>query len=61
MKQERALSQRRELEVKMAKVFGKSSMMLSKGMQRILMDDLVTAFQNRVRALIHSQERSHTT
>jgi len=43
--------ERKDLAGKMAKVFKTDTRMLSKEMQRILMDDLVTAFLNRLNVL----------
>ena len=56
MKQTMTIKQRKELAVKMAKVFEKNIDLLSAGLQRILLDDLVTAFQNRMNVLIRVQE-----
>ena len=57
MKQHIALAQRKELEAKMAKVFHKNIKGLSTELQRILLDDLVTAFQNRIKVLIRAQDK----
>ncbi|RJS82327.1 hypothetical protein CW707_01315 [Candidatus Bathyarchaeota archaeon] len=53
------LKQRKELETKMAKVFKENLKGLSAELQKILLDDLVTAFQNRINVLIRAQERSY--
>ena len=58
MKQHITIKQRKELEVKMAKVFHKNIKGLSAELQRILLDDLVTAFQNRINVLIRTQDKS---
>ena len=41
----------------MAKVFHKNVKGLSAELQRILLDDLVTAFQNRINVLIRAQDK----
>ena len=56
LKQSIHLENRRDLEAKMSKVFKENVKMLSKDMQRILVDDLVTAFQNRKHVLIRARE-----
>jgi len=58
LKQHITIKQRKELEVKMAKVFHKNIKGLSAELQRILLDDLVTAFQNRINVLIRTQDKS---
>jgi hypothetical protein len=45
------LKYRDELEAKMATVFGKEIKELSTEYQQILIDDLVTAFENRLKVL----------
>ena len=57
MKQTLTLKQRKELETKMANVFRENVRGLSAELQRILVDDLVTAFQNRINVLIRAQEK----
>ncbi|MCW4019578.1 MAG: hypothetical protein NWF00_13050 [Candidatus Bathyarchaeota archaeon] len=42
---------RDELEAKMASVFGDEIKQLSAEFQRILIDDMVTAFENRIKVL----------
>lgn len=42
---------RRKLRLKMATVFGENIRMLSSDFREILLDDLVTAFENRVKVL----------
>ena len=57
MKQRITLKQRKELEARMAKVFHKNVKGLSAELQKILLDDLVTAFQNRINVLIRAQDK----
>jgi hypothetical protein len=57
LKQHITVEQRKELEVKMAKVFHRNIKELSAELQRILLDDLVTAFQNRINVLIRAQDK----
>ena len=51
------LKERRELQSKMAKVFNGNIKILSTELQKILLDDLVTAFQNRINVLIRAQTK----
>ena len=51
MKQQIAFKSRKELEAKMATVFGEKIKSLSTELQRILLDDMVTAFENRLNVL----------
>jgi hypothetical protein len=51
LKQEVAPKERRELEAKMESVFGEKIKQLSTELQRILLDDMVTAFENRLNVL----------
>jgi hypothetical protein len=51
------LKQRNDLEAKMAKVFKENIGVLSAELQKILLDDMVTAFQNRINVLIRAQEK----
>jgi hypothetical protein len=51
-----SLDRRRELEVKMLRVFEGQVKMLPKEMQKILVDDLVTAFQNRMTVLNRARD-----
>jgi hypothetical protein len=51
LRQNVSLKQRSALAIKMGKVFRANIRMLSKEMQEILMDDLVTAFLNRLDVL----------
>ncbi len=49
MKQKVTLRDRDELEAKMAEVFGNELKELSTELQEILIDDMVTAFENRLK------------
>lgn len=57
MKQDITFKQRKELEAKMAKVFKENINVLSTEFQKILLDDMVTAFRNRIKVLIRVQEK----
>jgi hypothetical protein len=57
LKENMTLKQRKEFEGKMAKVFKENIEGLSTELQEILVDDLVTAFQNRINVLIRVQEK----
>jgi hypothetical protein len=57
MKKNITLKTRKELEAKMAKVFKENIKGLSTELQKILVDDLVTAFQNRINVLIKAQKK----
>jgi hypothetical protein len=48
VKQQSTIKARQELETKMAAVFGEKIKNLSTELQRILLDDMVTAFENRL-------------
>jgi hypothetical protein len=48
---------RKELEAKIAAVFNQNIKVLSTDLQKILIDDLVTAFQNRLNVLIRVQRK----
>lgn len=54
MKQQVPIKARKELETKMATVFGEKIKNLSTELQRILLDDMVTAFENRLNVLNHA-------
>ena len=58
MKQSLTPKQRKVLEAKMTKVFKENVKELSTELQKILLDDLVTAFQNRINVLIRAQEKT---
>jgi hypothetical protein len=60
LKQEIALKCRQELEAKMASVFGEKIKELSTELQRILLDDMVTAFENRLNVLNRADRKSHS-
>jgi hypothetical protein len=49
--------QRKQLEDKMADVFRENLNVLPTELQRILLDDLVTAFQNRINVLVRAQDK----
>jgi len=51
VKQQPTLKARKELEAKMATVFGEKIKGLSTELQKILLDDMVTAFENRLNVL----------
>ncbi len=51
MKQQIELKGRKELETKMASVFGEKIKGLSTELQEILLDDMITAFENRLKVL----------
>ena len=51
---------RKELEAKMAAVFGEKIEGLSTELQRILLDDMVTAFENRLNVLNTQTQRGFT-
>ncbi len=51
MKQQITNKDRKELEGKMATIFGENIKGLSTELQEILLDDMVTAFENRLNVL----------
>ena len=51
MKQNLSLKSRYQLETKMAAVFNDEIKKLSTDLQKILLDDMVTAFENRLNVL----------
>jgi hypothetical protein len=57
LRQSLTLKQRRDLSTKMFKVFKQDIKGLSAELQEILLDDLVTAFQNRINVLIRAQQK----
>ncbi len=59
LKHEVALKGRQELEAKMASVFGEKIKQLSTELQKILLDDMVTAFENRLNVLNRADQKSH--
>ena len=57
LKNKISFKQRKVLEGKMAKVFQENIDELSMELQRILLDDLVTAFQSRINVLLKVQKK----
>ena len=57
MKKTLTLKERKELQTKMNEVFKRNIKDLSAELQGILLDDLVTAFQNRMNVLIRAQAK----
>ena len=57
MKYEISPQQRRRIKAKMAEVFKENLTGLSTDFQKILLDDLVTAFQNRINVLKRAQAK----
>ncbi len=57
MKQTITFKQRKELEAKMSKVLRTNIKGLSAELQRILVDDMATAFQNRINVLNKAQAK----
>jgi len=57
LKRNMTVKQRKELEAKMSKVFKQDIKGLSAELQKILLDDLITAFQNRINVLIRAQAK----
>lgn len=55
MKRQKSSKNRNELGLKMADVFGEQIQVLSTELQGILLDDLVTAFENRLNVLTKAQ------
>ena len=55
MKHQYSSKNRNELRLKMATVFNEKIQMLSTELQEILLDDLVTAFENRLNVLNRAQ------
>ena len=60
MRQHVSTKQRKAFEIKMSRVFGTSMRMLSNEMKDILVDDLVTAFLNRLDVLARAENKEHT-
>jgi hypothetical protein len=58
LKQTITFKQRKELEAKMSKALQTNTKGLSAELQRILVDDMVTAFQNRINVLTKAQAKS---
>ena len=59
MRQQIALKSRKELEAKMETVFGEKIKELSTELQKIVIDDMVTAFENRLNVLNRVSAKSH--
>jgi hypothetical protein len=57
LKKTLTIKERKELQNKMAKVFKRNIKGLPAELQRILLDDLVTAFQNRMNVLIRARAK----
>ena len=57
MKERLNIKERRELQSRMAKVFKTNISGLSTELQKILLDDVVTAFQNRINVLNRAQAK----
>jgi len=57
LKRNMTLKQRKDVQAKMAKVFKENLKDLSAELQKIMLDDLVTAFQNRINVLMRAQEK----
>jgi hypothetical protein len=57
LKQQLAPRGRKELEAKLAIVFGEKIKGLSAELQKIFLDDLVPTFENRLRVLNHAQSK----
>ncbi|MGQ9625172.1 MAG: hypothetical protein ACUVUF_00830 [Candidatus Bathycorpusculaceae bacterium] len=57
MKHNLTSKQRKELEAKIAKTFKENLRGLSTELQKILIDDMVTAFQNRINVLMRAQAK----
>jgi hypothetical protein len=58
LKQTITFKQRKELEAKMSKALHTNTRGLSAELQRILVDDMVTAFQNRIYVLTKAQAKN---
>ena len=57
MKHQYSAKNRKQMRLKMATVFSEKIQMLSKELQEVLLDDLVTAFENRLNVLNRAQCR----
>ena len=57
MRQRLETQQRKKLEAEMARIFKENISVLSTEFQKILLDDMITAFQNRMIALMHAQQK----
>ena len=59
LNQQLVKSSRKEMESKMAAVFGEKIHGLSKDLQLILLDDMVTAFESRFAVMIRAQSKKN--
>lgn len=57
MEQSLTLKERKEINTKMFKVFKEDTHELPAELREILLDDMVTAFQNRINVLIRAQKK----
>jgi len=57
LEQPLTLKERKEINTKMFKVFKEDTQELSAELREILLDDMVTAFQNRINVLIRAQKK----
>ncbi|MDH7564490.1 MAG: hypothetical protein QHH24_06415 [Candidatus Bathyarchaeota archaeon] len=57
MKHKLTIKERKELEAKIGKALKPDIKQLSTELQKILLDDLVTAFQNRINVLTRAQQK----
>ena len=57
MEQSLTLKERKEINAKISKVFKEDTQELSAELREILLDDMVTAFQNRINVLIRAQKK----
>jgi hypothetical protein len=60
LNQQITVKTRKELEAKMATVFNEKIKELSTELQKILLDDMVTAFENRLKVLNRITQRGST-
>jgi len=60
LKKQVASEDRHDLEAKMASVFGQKIKKLSTELQQILLDDMVTAFENRLNVLKRASVRKQS-
>jgi hypothetical protein len=58
MKQENTVKSRKELKCRLAAAFGEKTRGLSTDLQEILIDDMATAFENRLNVLNRVHERT---
>ena len=60
MKHQFPSKSRKEIENKLASVFGDNIQELSTDLQKILLDDMVTAFENRLNVLNRANQNRHS-